>query len=208
MRLLKVITIILILLLVLGFLVFSVRSSILSGLASILVVDDPLQPADLIFVLTGDEDTRPFHAATLYKQGLAPRIAVAQSEVTPTTELGLYPNSTDVVVRVLQELGIPDRDITVVKSNGGATSTRDEARLLRRYLAEHDVRRVIIVTSPFHTRRANWIFKRELSDLEAETQMSAAPQQKFNETNWWQSERGLLAFTNEYIKLFYYYAVY
>jgi hypothetical protein len=46
MRLLKVIMLILILLLVLGFLVFSFRSSILSGLAGILVVDDPLQPAD------------------------------------------------------------------------------------------------------------------------------------------------------------------
>jgi uncharacterized SAM-binding protein YcdF (DUF218 family) len=139
---------------------------------------------------------------------MAPRIAVAQSEVTPATELGLYPNSTDVVVQVLQVLGIPDRDITVVKSEGGATSTRDEALLLRRYLAEKDIRRVIIVTSAFHSRRAAWIFNRELSAQEVEILMSAAPQLRFNEANWWQSERGLLTFSNEYIKLFYYYAVY
>ncbi len=56
-----------------GLLVYIFRFQILTGLATVLIVDDELQPADIIFVLAGDVDSRPYYAADLFKQGLAPR---------------------------------------------------------------------------------------------------------------------------------------
>jgi hypothetical protein len=65
------------LLLLLVILAFVFRSQILTGIANYLIIEDKLQPADAIVLLNGDFDTRPFWAAELYMQGLAPVIVVA-----------------------------------------------------------------------------------------------------------------------------------
>jgi uncharacterized SAM-binding protein YcdF (DUF218 family) len=195
-------------LLLLGLFSYAFRAQLLTGLARVLIVNDPLQPADIIFILNGDVNTRPFFAAELFKQELAPQIVLAREEDGPAAEIGLYPNGTDVTVEVMTKLGVPDDRITVIPIQGGATSTRDEAVILRRYVDEHQIRRVLVVTSAFHTRRTRWIIEKELSGSSTNFSMAAAPQWQFDETNWWQEERGLLMFVNEYLKLFYYFAAY
>jgi uncharacterized SAM-binding protein YcdF (DUF218 family) len=191
-------------LLVLGLLAFVFRVRILTGIGGYLIVGDPLQPADLIFVLNGDPDSRPFRAAELYDQGLAPHIVIARSENQPTVDLGLVRNETDISVGVMESLGVPAADILVLQMPGGVTSTYDEASLLRQYVEEHDAGSVILVTSAFHTRRARWIFRRELAGLPVTLEIAAAPNHGFDQTNWWTSEYGLITVNNEYLKLFYY----
>lgn len=185
-------------------LAFAFRVQLLTGLASFLVVDDALQAADMIFVLTGGMETRPFHAAELYQRGLAPLIALSRAEETPTVEMGLYPDPIDVMVSVMKEQGVPDADIIVLPFEGGVSSTHDEAVALSHYVDVHPVERVILVTSAFHTRRGQWMLERELSDSSVTLQVSAAPEWNFDETNWWQREQGLISFANEYLKLLYY----
>jgi uncharacterized SAM-binding protein YcdF (DUF218 family) len=195
-------------LLLTGLLVYPFRFQILTGLADFLTVDDQLQPADVIFVLNGDVYTRPFHTAELFKQGLAPQIAIAKEEDLPDVELGISPNGTDVAVSIMKELGVLDENIIVLHINGGVTSTRDEAKTLRDYVDENHIKRVILVTSAFHTRRAKWISEKELTGSGVTLQVAAAPHWKFDETNWWTREKGLITFFEEYLKLFYYFAVY
>jgi uncharacterized SAM-binding protein YcdF (DUF218 family) len=109
----------------------------------------------------------------------------------------------------MRELGVPDENITVLYYiDGGATSTYDEAVTLRRYVEDHAIERVILVTSAFHTRRSRWIFEKELSASSITLEVAAAPHWRFDATNWWQVERGLIMFANEYIKLFYYFVMY
>ncbi len=195
-------------LILVGILTYSFRFQILTGLATMLIVDDQLEPADIIFVLAGEISSRPFHAAELFKQGLAPDIVMAREADWRAVELGLYPRGTDVATEILKKLGVPAENITVIAGDGGTTSTRDEAIILGRYVEEHNVKRVIIVTAAFHTRRAKWIFDKELSGSGVTLEVAAVPEWKFDETNWWQQEQGLKTFLNEYIKLFYYFAVY
>lgn len=196
-------------LLLLGSLAYVFRTQILTALANGLIVDDsPQQPADIIYILNGEVNTRPFHAAKLFEQGLAPHIVIAKAEDGPAAEAGLFPNDTDVSVEILQELGIPADKITVLSIEGGVTSTRDEAVVLRGYAQAQGIRRVIVVTSAFHTRRSKWIFEKELSGTNIRLAISAAPQWKFDATNWWHEERGLLMFFEEYLKLGYYFARY
>jgi uncharacterized SAM-binding protein YcdF (DUF218 family) len=192
-------------LILLALLAFALRVRILTGIGSYLVVEDDLHPADVIFVLNGDPDSRPFRAADLYEQGLAPRILIARSENQPTVDLGLVRNETDISVGVMESLGVPAADILTLQMPGGVTSTFDEAALLRDYVQSHEIHSVILVTSAFHTRRARWIFERELAGLPVTLKMAAAPNHGFDQTNWWQSENGLITLNNEYLKLFYYF---
>jgi len=195
-------------LLLLAFLVYALRSQILTGAADLLVVNDPLQPADIIFVLNGDYNTRPFRASELYQQGLAPLIVIAQAEILPAEKLGLAPNETDVAIGVMKKLGVPPEKIVVLPVDGGTTSTFDEAIALRQYIEANEVHSLILLTSAFHTRRAKWIFDRELAGLPVRLEVAAVPSYGFDEGNWWQSEDGLIALNNEYIKLFYYFVKY
>jgi uncharacterized SAM-binding protein YcdF (DUF218 family) len=90
--------------------------------------------------------------------------------------------------------------ITILPSN--ATSTWDEALILRDYVVETDVRRIIVVTTGVHTRRARWLFRRALSTSEADLMFSGVEDPRYELDTWWRSEAGLIAVTNEYLKLF------
>jgi uncharacterized SAM-binding protein YcdF (DUF218 family) len=189
---------------VLAILAFAFRSQILTGIADYLIVSDKLQPADVIVLLNSDVNTRPFRASELYKQGLAPVIVIARSESTPTVDLGLVPNDTDISVAVMEKQGVPADKIIVLPFPGGVTSTFDEAAVIRQYVLAHQTRRIILVTSAFHTRRARWIFEKTLAGLPVALELVAVPYAGFDQTNWWKNETGLITLNNEYIKLFYY----
>jgi len=190
-------------LLVLVGLVFLFRTQLLTGAAEYLVVDDPLRPAEMIFLLNGDYNTRPFRASQLYQQGLAPQIVVAQAEGLPAETLGLVQNETEISVAVMEKLGVPADRIVVLP--GPVTSTYDEARALRQYVQDNSIHSVLLLTSAFHTRRARWIVAKELAGLPVSLEVSAVPYGGFDAMDWWHSEGGLIALNNEYIKLVYYY---
>jgi uncharacterized SAM-binding protein YcdF (DUF218 family) len=189
-------------------LVFAFRSQILTGFADYLIINDKLQPADVIFLLNSEVNTRPFRAAELFKQGQAPVIVITRSENTPVVDLGLMPNDTDISVGVMEKLGVPADKILVLPVPGGATSTFDEAAALRQYIEANQIHRIILVTSAFHTRRARWIFDKTLAGLPVMLEMAAVPYANFDQTNWWKDETGLITLNNEYIKLFYYFFKY
>lgn len=204
----NVLSIMLIIVIVAGVITYILRVPLLVGLADYLVVDDPLTEADIIFVLGGDVDSRPFHAVELYNQEVAPEIVLARAEDGPAAELGYMPNISDVTVEIILAEGVITDDLTVLTIPGGATSTYDETLILRDYIIEHDIDRVVVVTTAFHTRRASWIFDRNLGDMPIELSFSAADEFKFDTTNWWQIERGLITLFNEYVKLGYYWLSY
>ncbi len=189
-------------------LVFVFRASILTALADGLIVNEVPHPADIIFLLNGDIDTRPFRASELYKQGLAPLVVIARTRDTPAVKMGLVPNLTDISVSILERTGVPPAKIIILPFTGGVTSTFDEAEALHGYIDSVPVRQVMLVTSEFHTRRAKWIFERELSGLPVTLEMVAVPYAAFDRASWWKNETGLITLNNEYLKLVYYYFKY
>ena len=191
-------------LLLLVILAFALHTQILTGFADYLIVSDKLQAADVIVLLNSEFNTRPFRASELYRQGFAPIILIARSESTPTVDMGLLPNDTDISVTVMEKLGIPADKIIVLPFPGGVTSTFDEASAVRQYVAAHQTYRIILVASAFQTRRARWIFEKVLAGLPVRLEMVAVPYAGFDQTNWWKNENGLITLNNEYIKWFYY----
>jgi uncharacterized SAM-binding protein YcdF (DUF218 family) len=196
------------LLLLVAILGLAFRSQILTGIANYLIINDRLQPADAIFLLNSEYDTRPFRASELYKQGLAPVIVIARAQNTSVVDLGLIPNDTEISVGVMEKLGVPPEKIIILPFPGGVNSTFDEAAALKQYLEATQLQRIILVTSAFHTRRARWIFKKTLAGLPVTIEMAPVPYVGFDQNNWWKDETGLITLNNEYIKLVYYFFTY
>src|SRR2546425_884602 len=123
----------------------------------LLVVADPLPPsADAIVVLAGSIPARVLEAADLYRAGLAPRIVVTRERLA-RGESALHargvhlPESDELTISALDQLGIPRR--AIVRLRRRARSTESEARTVARYACSHRLRRLVIVTSPGHVRR-------------------------------------------------------
>ncbi|MGH7507374.1 MAG: YdcF family protein, partial [Longimicrobiales bacterium] len=177
---------------------------ILTGLARFLTVRDELRPADAIFLLNGDIESRPAGAAELFHRGLAPVIVLAREEETTATRTGLMPNRSDVAVALLRRFGVPESAIIMLTTEDGVSSTIDEARAFRAYAARTRPDVVILVTNGFHSRRARWTLRHALQPLGVEVLASAVPHRHFDETNWWRTESGLIFYLQEFIKFAHY----
>lgn len=127
-------------------------------LADGLVRRDPVAAADAVFVLASDlQDDgdlsavslgRLVHGAALVEAGHAPRLVVANIADRPSHEAA--------VRRELDELGVRTELIGV----GPVSTTRDEALALAALFRARGWRRVLLVTSPLHSRRAAATFER------------------------------------------------
>ena len=187
---------------ILAGLLWACRFSILRAAAAAWVIDDPPSPVDVVVVLGGGADFRPFKAAELYHAGLTKRILVANVKPSPTAELGLHRSETDISIGVLTNKSVPLENI--IRFGQNVTSTRDEARALRDWVSTNQIKTVAIPTDPFHTRRVNWFFTRELRGTGVRVITPVASPREYTTTNWWTCEEGLIAFQNEVIKSGYY----
>jgi uncharacterized SAM-binding protein YcdF (DUF218 family) len=185
-------------------LVYALRHPILRGLGDFLVVRDDPSQADVIFLLNGDPNTRPFEAARLFRQGLASQVLIARAEDSPLSRAGVVPNTTDLCIEALKKTGVPNDRIVQIRPPVRVTSTFDEARALNEYVSANRIRRVIVVTSSFHTRRARWIIGRQIQGTGATLLMWPVEDPKYGPSNWWTKEDGLIGLQNEYVKLLYY----
>ena len=179
----------------LSLLCFVFRSPLLTGLANAWIVNDPLEKADAIVVLGGGLDIRPFAAARLYREGLAPKILLMDVRLAPTTNLGITPPEKDLTRQVLLKQEVPDSDCITV--GHGVATTYDESRAVRAWLAETGAKRVIIPTDLFHTRRVRWLFHKQLKGTGATVTVRAVAPTEYTTTNWWRHESGLISFQNE-----------
>jgi uncharacterized SAM-binding protein YcdF (DUF218 family) len=171
-------------------------------LAGWLDVGGPPQKADAVVLLNGSPNSRPFVAAAVVHGGWAPKIIVNTVALHPSEASGAVPRFFDITMKVLDYGGVPpDR---VVRLDTAAATTFDEAQAVAGYLADHPIKRLLIVTDGPHTRRSRWIFQRMLADQPVEIEMVSAPTDGFDSENWWRSEDGFLFVVSEYFKFFYY----
>lgn len=172
------------------FVIYLLRKPMLRETGRLLMVDETLAPADAIVVL-GDDNyagERARHAAKLYRERWAPRVVASGRYIRP------YASVADLIQRDLVQNGVPAEHILAARSR--VENTREEAFEMRRIIREQRWRRVIVVTSNFHTRRARYIFYRAL-DPGTELLISAAEDSGFPIQNWWESRTGWKIFVRE-----------
>jgi uncharacterized SAM-binding protein YcdF (DUF218 family) len=119
----------------------------------LLVVRD-VRHADAILVLEGETDRRPALGLELMRQGYAPRVLLDAS-----TDARLYHwTRAEIAQQYIRTLP-PTVAGSVSVCGISALSTMDEAMQARRCLDAVDARRLLLVTSEYHTRRALSVFR-------------------------------------------------
>ncbi len=178
------------------------RAPLLSGMARAWVVNEPTTHADAIVILGGGLESRPFAAAKLFHANVASRILYMDVRRSPSEEMGITLPEVEQTRRILLSNGVPETAMTVVGSK--VTSTFDEARAVKGWVEKNGAQSIIIPTDAFHTRRARWIFRKELRVAKAEIHVVPIDPIRYKLSDWWTHEEGLIFFQNEVVKSLYY----
>jgi uncharacterized SAM-binding protein YcdF (DUF218 family) len=164
----------------------------LGWLGDMLVSAMPPVKADAALVLAGDlRGNRIRTAAELVRSGYVPKVLVSG----PMEWYGI--NEADLAIRFAVANGYPSDWFEPL--NIRALSTYEEARAIGQELAHRGIRRLLIVTSDFHTARAGKIFRRALPS-QIEIRMVAAPDKYFTPHGWWHTREGRKTFFYESTK--------
>jgi len=181
----------------------------LAGLVAgrVLVVDDPLPArADAIVILAGSIADRGLEAADLYQRGVAPIVVVTrEAAVRGSAALAArgvrLPESAELLRGALRRLGVPEAALVQLRRRN--RSTESEARTIARWACTHGVRRIVVVTSRAHTRRARLILRQTLGPSVA-LSMRGARYDRFHPWRWWRTREGMKDVLREYEKLAHY----
>lgn len=183
------------------------RGPVLHAMASVLIVQDPLEPAAVIVVLGGHFPIRALEAAELYRAGWAPRVVVTKGPPSDAAddllELGIEPPAEWRLNRqVLQRMGVPPAAVVVTEA--GVSGTLEELRSVFRSIRPGRSP-AILVTSKVHTRRVRltWSY---VTEGRSRPIVRAARRDPFDLARWWSQRRFALAVVREYLGLLNYLA--
>ena len=168
------------------------REPLLTGAGSLFVKVDELEPAEIVVVLAGDgSGERIMKAVELVRKDLAPKILVNG----PRGHYGYY--ESDLAIEFAVEQGAPEEIFDAFPMD--VHSTREEAEVVEAELRRRGIKKAIVVTSNFHTRRARHIFQRQGGDT-TEYIIASAPNPYFAPDTWWHSREGKKVFFLESLK--------
>ncbi len=178
------------------------KTPILQSFSNFLMKQDPPEKADLMVVLSGDAFDRGNEGARLYKEGYAKHIVCPGGnleELFLILEDSVY--ESDLCKKNIVRNGVADSFVTALHYG---TSTREEADTILGYCKQHHIKKVIVVTTLFHTRRAGSVYKKRFAAEGISVLVRGAHAFDFDENTWWQNEYGLIGLNNEYMKTLYY----
>ncbi|MCM2266019.1 MAG: YdcF family protein [Desulfuromonadales bacterium] len=168
---------------------------ILRFLPNFLVVDHQPTPADAIVVLAGDTDGSRLRAALqLHDDRLAPQLLLVgrSSKAWEPTVKKLAPAVT-----------LEGRAVTYIE---GSTDTLTDAQLTLGHCRATPIRKLLVVTSPYHSRRTQFIFNDIYAGSGIEpTVISSGGYEKYvsPDAHWWADRRTLENAWLEFGKILY-----
>jgi uncharacterized SAM-binding protein YcdF (DUF218 family) len=169
------------------------RRPLLSAVGQFLIVQDPLDRADVLVVLSGGRrDERVRQAAELFHQGYAPLVMLSGGE-----------EMVGIAIPELQRRQALAHQIPASRLvfETGSTSTGEQARFLRPILERRGARRALVVTSSFHTRRTRYLFRKAFAGSSVEISVYPVQRDWFSPIEWWTREQDTEQVVLEYIKL-------
>jgi uncharacterized SAM-binding protein YcdF (DUF218 family) len=162
-----------------------------SALGGYLIRDEVPVQADVIVVLAGDYlGNRILTAADLVRRGLAPKALVSG----PGDVYDMH--ESDLAIAFAVRHGFPESYFLPFPNDSKSTATEADAVIPE--LRKLHARRIEIVTSNFHTRRAGNIYRSRAGDMEFH--LIAAPDPYFSAGGWWKNREGRKTFLVEWEK--------
>lgn len=169
-----------------------------------LVVEQPLVKSDAIVVLAGSRVDRWMESVDLYREGWAPRVVISPGRVSGL-EVQLrakgipFPAETDLARDAMVRLGMPREAILVLA--GTVDNTAEEAAAARQLAVRSGWRRIIVVTAPYHTRRAGFAFARAFAGTGVEVILRGMRAEVISPNTWWRHRADVRWVTSELTKL-------
>src|ERR1700747_1986798 len=167
-----------------------VRPPIFRFIAESWIVEDPLNKADALIVLSDDNfyADRATRAAELFREGKASLVVASGRRLRPSAGI------TELMEHDLIERGVPKDKILRVPQEGD--STLEEAETLAKFVQAKKWHSAIVVTSHYHTRRARYIF-RHVVPRGLDVRVASARDGDFDPEAWWEKRKSSKLFMRE-----------
>ena len=179
-------------------LVIVLRIPVLLMLGDFLVIHDNLHPADVIHVISG-LDYRTDYGIQLMKEGYGRQIFFTGPWCSEIQDVHANRGAQRALSQGISPLAIATDSTEII-------STHEEATRLKFFINQSPtlMKSVIIVSDPFHMRRALWTYRHVLGKG-IEIQMAPVP---FENTpfqrQWWEDDASSNMVKEEYLKYVYY----
>ena len=166
---------------VLGFLAGAIFVvAVLVGIGHWLDVSDPLAKADAIVAISGDTGARAETAIALWKQGYAPLLIFSGGSSDPQSVA-----SAELMKRAAVAAGVPANAIAV---EGASATTEENAERVAELMKSRGLVSAILVTSPYHQRRAAMLFEREFGRVALTFRNHPADDPEWDPNLWWTTD--------------------
>ena len=154
--------------------------AVLIGVGHWLDLTDPLAKSDAIVAISGDTGARAETAIGLWKQGYAPLLIFSGGSSDPESVA-----SAELMKRTAMAAGVPANAIVV---EGTSATTEENAQRVAELMKGRGLRSAILVTSPYHQRRAAILFEREFGPASLSFRNHPANDPDWDASLWWTSE--------------------
>jgi uncharacterized SAM-binding protein YcdF (DUF218 family) len=172
-----------------------------------LVHQDPLAAADAILVLAGGRVDRWMEGLELYRERQAPLIVLSPGRLD-RAEIDLrargirWPTEAELARDANLQMGAAADVVRVMPGN--LDNTAQEAEAFRQLVRETGWRRVIVVTSRYHTRRTRFAFRREFSGSSVDVIIRASRFDESDPPRWWRHRADIRFVVSELPKVLLY----
>ncbi len=172
-----------------------------------LVRQDPLVPSDVILVLAGGTVDRWLEGVELYREGRAPLIVLSpgrldRAEIDVRAKGIPWPSTAELALEAIPRLGVPPAVVQIMPGN--VDNTAQEAAAFHRLVNEKGWRRAIVVTSPYHTRRTRFAFRREFRGSPVTLVIRASRFDESDPPRWWRHRADIRFVVSELPKVLLY----
>lgn len=161
-------------------------------LGEYLTPSDTLARADAIVVLSGGPD-RIDWGTKLYLEGWAPRLVLVGAALDKSG-----PSNAEAMRKIALRAGVPDTAIFLEEES---TNTLENATLGKKILDSFGAKSIILVTSPYHQRRAYETFKKVYEKEAINIINSPSGYSTWNSKQWWAKPSSADLTTSEILKI-------
>ena len=152
----------------------------LALIGHVLAVEDPLAKSDVIVAVSGDSGPRTATAVQLWKQGAAPLLLFSGASLDPDSV-----SSAELMKRDAMKQGVPESAILVEPQSA---TTEENAKRTAELMSEKGLHTAILVTSPYHQRRAALLFSRAFAPVGLTFLNHPAADPDWDPDRWWLRE--------------------
>lgn len=161
-------------------------------LGEYLTPSDTLTRSDAVVVLSGGPD-RVQWGIKLYQDGWAPRLVLVGAALDKSG-----PSNAEAMRKIALQAGVPDTAIFLEEKSA---NTLENAALGKSVLDSFGAKSIILVTSPYHQRRAYETFKKVYEGEVLSIINSPSGYSTWNSKQWWAKPASADITTSEILKI-------